>query len=302
MKPEAPPLPAQTSDVVALALAVAAGALLLLGDRAAGAAVGALALSVLAVGSWRRARQLQATVDALRSELEPLHAALERAQPLATAGLAAAGLAHEMKNSLMVIGGFASLAKAATSDASARAHLVTVESETSALVERVHSFVRLASPAPEPQRRPLGEILDETIRLIAPVARLRDIAFVHDVEQVRTLTLPVQDPAFRAALLDLLLNALDHARTEVRLSAELARPTLRLRVSDDGAGVPEELRATLFVPFSTARAGGLGLGLSRAREAVNAENGTLEHVSDGSPGATFILTLPAPEPVVKSSS
>jgi signal transduction histidine kinase len=72
---------------------------------------------------------------------------------------------------------------------------------------------------------------------------------------------------------------------------------LLVEVADEGPGVPEEIRATLFEPFVTARKkGGTGLGLAVARRFVEDHGGTIELVADPPPGgpsgARFRLLLP----------
>jgi two-component system, NtrC family, sensor histidine kinase GlrK len=73
---------------------------------------------------------------------------------------------------------------------------------------------------------------------------------------------------------------------------------VRVEVSDEGPGIPAELRARLFRPFATApvcgtnRQGGIGLGLSMAREVARAHGGDLVLVSTGEGGTTFHLELP----------
>ncbi len=72
---------------------------------------------------------------------------------------------------------------------------------------------------------------------------------------------------------------------------------VRVEVRDEGPGVPAELRARLFQPFASAptgaaRRGGIGLGLSLAREVARAHGGDLALVDSGAGGATFRLELP----------
>lgn len=279
-------------DLVAMLIAILAAALLLLGARAAGAATGAAALTILAVGSWARTRHTKAELDEVARERDELRRQLDRLSPLAATGLASAGLAHEMKNALMVTHGYAQLASrsAAREGASSAVahHLRTVEDQALALATRLTSFVRLAAPDPTPEVRPLPEVLDELVALVGPLARYRELSFEHDVQAAPAR--PVNDPDLRAALLDLLLNALDHAATTVWLRVE-TNDGLKLVVQDDGPGVPLAMRSTLFEPFVTARPGGLGLGLHRAKRAAENDAGTLDYEEAPQGGARFVLAL-----------
>src|SRR5262249_9816081 len=95
------------------------------------------------------------------------------------------------------------------------------------------------------------------------------------------------------ALDNLLLNALQHVPEggRVHMTAALDGERLRLTVSDDGPGVPEEVRAHLFEPFVTTRGGGAGLGLAIVREIVEAHGGAVRLVPSAS-GAVFEMELP----------
>ena len=122
-------------------------------------------------------------------------------------------------------------------------------------------------------------------------------------------------PALRAALITLIRNACDHgvetaaervaagkaACGHLQLSARAASGWVRVRLSDDGRGVPESLRRRIFTSgFSTA--GGLdlvsgrGMGLSLVRDEMSRLGGRVSLASVPGRGATFILTSPAAAP------
>ncbi|RBQ14233.1 sensor histidine kinase [Spongiactinospora rosea] len=96
---------------------------------------------------------------------------------------------------------------------------------------------------------------------------------------------------------NLLDNAERHARTQITVSLTADRDQVILRVADDGPGVPEEDRDRIFERFTrldnarNRETGGAGLGLAIAKAIAIGHNGTLR-VTDGRPGACFILRLP----------
>ncbi len=96
--------------------------------------------------------------------------------------------------------------------------------------------------------------------------------------------------------MNLLLNGLDAVGDRGRIEVETAATadTVQVRVSDDGAGIPEENLGRIFEPFfSTKEPGkGTGLGLSVALGIVEAHGGTLLVRSRPGDGATFIMSLP----------
>jgi two-component system sensor histidine kinase KdpD len=125
-------------------------------------------------------------------------------------------------------------------------------------------------------------------------------------EHSLAIDIPSDLPVFRAdaslmeqAIAQLLLNAAAHTPpgSEIRVTAELSRDSkdIRIAVADNGPGVPEEIRGTIFSKFTRgpdARKGGLGLGLSIVRGFMNAQGGEVAVDSPPGGGARFTLSLP----------
>jgi two-component system nitrogen regulation sensor histidine kinase GlnL len=81
------------------------------------------------------------------------------------------------------------------------------------------------------------------------------------------------------------------ALTNVMLGKERKKLIASIEIEDDGPGVPEELRDSLFFPLVSGRSGGSGLGLPLAQDLVSRHNGLIEFTSQ--PGSTiFMLRLP----------
>ena len=100
------------------------------------------------------------------------------------------------------------------------------------------------------------------------------------------------DPfAVRQLLLNLLLNALDFARSTIQVTTRAVDGYAEVLVGDDGPGVPAKDRERIFQRFVTTRPGGNGLGLSTSREIAEAHGGTLSLLETDS-GATFAVRLP----------
>ena len=121
-----------------------------------------------------------------------------------------------------------------------------------------------------------------------------------DAEWVRGNSLTIEQ-----IFVNLLLNAAQAFtdRGHVRIIAErmpltnpgAQAPTIRVRVVDDGPGVPERLRSSIFDPFFTTRDEGTGLGLTNALEAAQSSEGRLVLESSES-GASFAVYLPESPP------
>ena len=131
-------------------------------------------------------------------------------------------------------------------------------------------------------------VADVVPRLVALVPTGVEVA-----DRTRGSTSRVDAPlelVLRAAA-PLVENAARHAHTRITLEATDHPDRVDLVVSDDGPGVADELRATVFEPGVTSGSQGVGLGLSIARRVAHSFGGDIE-LSASSPGASFVVSLP----------
>ena len=230
----------------------------------------------------------------LQRRLGEISTALERAQRTSTVGLLTAGFAHEMKNALTVILGFAELARTsgekAGTDAKVMRHLREVENETRRTVAQLQSFMSYSSGERGARiARDVNELVRDALSMVRPMARMKELRLE---ETSGTPPRVVCDPfAVRQLLLNLLLNALDFARTSIQITTRAVDGQAEVLVADDGPGVPPADRERIFQRFVTTRPGGNGLGLSTSREIAEAHGGTLSLLETNS-GATFAVRLP----------
>ena len=232
----------------------------------------------------------------LQRRLGEISLALERAQRASTVGLLTAGFAHEMKNALTVVLGFAELGRtaaerAASPDPKVTLHLKELEKETRRTVSQLQSFLSYAAGERAPRiPRDVNELVRDALTLIKPMARMKEL----QVEERFGDPPKVQcDPfAVRQLLLNLLLNALDFARTRIVITTARVDHQAGLSIIDDGPGVPEKDRSRIFQRFVTTRPGGNGLGLSTSRDIAEAHGGTLVLSETPGGGATFTALFP----------
>lgn len=231
-------------------------------------------------------------------ELEEL--AGRRARLETVAALSAA-IAHEVRNPLGGIRGFAELTRrAATDPAKVDEYAAEILREVAAIDALVADFLTFARPAParlEPvEFAPLAE--RARFGLEEEMAR-RGISF--GTEFAPDLIVTADAEQLRRVLHNLLRNALDALPDGGRITLHAGRDETshlaRIVVADDGPGIAPEIRAHLFEPFVTGKASGTGLGLAIVARHVEAHGGRVEvDRADGATRFTVLLPLGAPEP------
>ncbi|SMF49482.1 Signal transduction histidine kinase [Pseudogulbenkiania subflava DSM 22618] len=257
-------------------------------------ALGLLLGLVIVSGVW-----LGWTLTRWRRQSAQLSEQLAQAERLATLGRVSAGLAHEIRNPLGTMRMKAENALAAPADvreARVAGALESVLSQTARLEALVSSLLALTQPfRVERKALHLGEWLDEREQAHAETAARNGVHIELNIDPDTAARAAVLDPVQMARALDnLLLNALAHTGRGgvIELGARRRQNgALLLWVADDGAGIPAELRDSIFEPFTTARPGGTGLGLTLAREIVQAHGGQIA-LTERPQGACFEMELP----------
>lgn len=230
---------------------------------------------------------------ALRSELV---ASKDRLAGLDTLRRLGAGLVHETKNPLGVVRGFAErLAQGQMAADEVRETARAIVDETDRTVARIDEFLLLSRPA----RLRRGPVVVRD--LFAQLAKLLladlDAAGARLVVRAEAVTIDADHDQLRRLLLNLLLNAAQAVAGAgggtIELSCERTAHGVMLGVADDGAGVPQALRETMFEPYVSGRPGGSGLGLAIARRIASDHGFTLRYEPREPRGTRLVLEVPA---------
>lgn len=218
---------------------------------------------------------------------------------LAQVGELTAGIAHEFRNGLATIHGYARLLDLERLPADMRPYVTGIRDETDALGAVVRNFLNFAKPA---------ELVLGSVDVRAIAERAADDIRSEAVERGGSVTVtgdfvPVQgdEVLLRQALNNLCRNALE-ACVEARLPPHItiegqpdpSQAGLRLSVIDTGPGIAPALAAKVFQPFVTTRARGTGLGLAVVQKIVVLHNGRISLQSAPGSGARFTIVLPLP--------
>ncbi len=222
------------------------------------------------------------------TEVSELARQMRLKQNLAALGEMSAGIAHEIKNSLATISGYAQMLAADNDTATTREFAARVQAETANLTRIVTDFLAFARP--QDLRRESVNLRD----LLADCSRECAVELSLD-EVASDLTVSGDPTALRQAFSNLLRNSAEASRdgrvVRVHVCAEAGGESVRLVLRDDGCGIPQENLSRIFVPFFTTKTQGTGLGLALVHRIVTEHGGSVTVASDPS-GTTFTLSLP----------
>lgn len=200
-------------------------------------------------------------------------------------GEVAGEAAHELRNALAVISGSATLLKGAKLTAAESAHLAKIERNARVAQGVLDALMALARGeavrgAPVALASAMADARTEVAGKAEYVDAVGDLAVRGSDVLVARMFRVLYDNAIQAGA----------ARIETRAREESGLVTIDVR--DDGPGIPESIRATLFDPLVTTKPTGTGLGLALARRVARAHGGDITSPESAS-GAHFVITLRA---------
>ena len=233
------------------------------------------------------------------TELAALQKQIHTKENLAALGELSAGIAHEFKNALATISGYAQMIRSeAQPGTDLHEHGDLILRQTRSLTHVVTEFLKFARPL---------ELADEQVAL-SPLIGQIVVEIGEAMPDVPFFTMgdfgdvSGDDALLRQAILNLARNAAEAAsdnpaggrviiRGEVDKSGPL--PGQRISIADNGPGIPPEALHRIFMPFYTTKANGTGLGLAVVQKIVVQHGGSIEARNQPmGGGAEFIVWLP----------
>ncbi len=240
-------------------------------------------------------------------ELDQKNQQLVQSEKMSAIGELSAGLAHEVKNPMVGIVGFAQLGQESTSLEEAREYFKLIDNDAQRANGILQNLLEFARP-PDVEQEVLefNQVVAGAVKLTAHQLQLNGVR-VHTEYADGLPKIRGNGNQLRQVLLNLMMNASQamegskekHLYVQTKGGDAGAQVTVR----DVGPGIPPEAQARIFEPFFTTkpRGKGTGLGLSVSRSIIEAHRGELRVESEVGKGATFFIRLPSADGAPEAS-
>jgi two-component system NtrC family sensor kinase len=254
-------------------------------------------------------RTLEEKVEEATKELKVAQAETARSEKLASVGLLAAGIAHELNNPLTGVLTFSHLVRKNLPEDSRDAEdldLVIRETKRcAAIIRRLLDFSR--EKTPEKAYCDLNTLITDSLQLIEQPAQVENIELITDLDE-KLPEVWLDENLVKQVIMNMLVNA-RHAiedggsitiKTRLRHgymvpdSDNVLRDMAEITIRDTGCGIPGEVVQRIFDPFFTTKGvgKGTGLGLSVSHGTIEAHGGAIEVESEVGEGTEFRIYLP----------
>ena len=231
------------------------------------------------------------------TEVHALRREIARHQRLATVGRLAAGVAHEIRNPLSSIKGFATYFRERyhdnPQDSQTAAIMIQEVDRLNRVVSQLLEFARPVNIIPRPTA--IAVLIADSLKLIETQAREKSIAVtVEDRSTAAEARLDAD--RLNQVLLNLYLNAVEAmapgGTLTVRVTDLKSAPGIEISVSDTGGGIRPEDLSHVFDPYFTTKPAGTGLGLAIAHNIMETMGGDITVASRPGAETTFTLRVP----------
>jgi two-component system sensor histidine kinase HydH len=229
-------------------------------------------------------------------EIRELQEQVQRSERLASLGSLASGVAHEIRNPLSSIKGFAQYFQEKFEEGSEDNSYATVMiQEVDRLNRVITQLLDLARPRElRVHPLPLPQILEHPLKLIRPDLEKKGMKLI--LGSIQDDEVEVDSDQITQALLNIFLNAMESmgggGELRVRTIPNPGKKGVEIWISDTGPGIGKEELTRIFDPFFSTKKKGTGLGLAITAKIIEAHRGEISVESEKGRGATFKIFLP----------
>lgn len=230
-------------------------------------------------------------------EIRELQEKVRRSERLASLGRLASGIAHEIRNPLSSIKGFAQYfqgkLKPSSQDRGYADIMITEVERLDRVIAGLLDFARPQEPHPEPAS--IGEILDHSLQLLQSDLQGKGIGVERNYED-RDIKINVDRDQITQAFINVFKNSLESMERGGKLGISFGqtrdKTMLEIKVSDTGRGISGENLSRIFDPFFSTKKKGTGLGLAITMKIIENHRGEINVDSSEGKGTTFRIFLP----------
>jgi len=230
------------------------------------------------------------------TEVKKLREEIDRSSRLASIGQLAAGVAHEIRNPLSSIKGFATYFlerhRTVPEDRKIAETMIQEVDRLNRVISDLLEFARPLATSIRPVS--IGPVVDHAVTLIREKAENNGVEIDVAVDPAHD-TVPCDPDTIQQVLINLFINAIDAMPEGGRLSVTVTRGTENntvITVSDTGTGIEREDVEKIFNPYYTTKPAGTGLGLAIVHRIIEAHGGILSVTSAPGTGTSIMITLP----------
>jgi signal transduction histidine kinase len=242
-------------------------------------------------------QDLERSINVMCVQLRQMRETIAQTERTHLLAQLAAGLAHQLRNALTGARLSLQLHQRRCNVAPGDPSIDVAFRQLALTEEQVQGLLTLGQSDRRPHvRTDLVPLLQDLTSLLQPTAEHNSVALELRLGQ-RSATVDSDEAGLRAAILNLVLNAIEAAGVGGSVSIELLekKQQVSITVSDSGPGPPARLSETMFEPFVTGKPEGVGLGLALARQVALAHDGSLSWAREGI-WTRFHLNLPRTAP------
>ena len=230
-------------------------------------------------------------------ELKITQDKLIRSERLMAMGHLVQGIAHEIRNPIMTIGGFAQrLKKELKEDQGLQKYVDAILEEAirlEKLVKQVREFMNVQSANLTMDKIP--PVVDEVVKIFKPLAKRQKVKIVEEIDGDTPL-IKMDSAQMVTALSNVVENALESMSRGGTLTLGVNRQNnnVLITVRDTGCGIPAEQLDAIYDPFVTSKTRGAGLGLTMVHQIIMNHQGEIKISSQPQSGTIVLLRLPVP--------
>ncbi|OES45497.1 ATP-binding protein [Domibacillus iocasae] len=223
---------------------------------------------------------------------------IQELEKLSLVGELAAGIAHEIRNPLTSVTGFAQMIKELSNDETIDNYIEIILNELNQINTIVNQFMFISKPKENMETRntDMKALVSQVIEFMKPQTNLKGLNFIKFISSDSIFTAHCDPNQITQVIMNLIQNAIEATTDSTQKIVVSLKNTnensLLIEITDKGCGISQERQKRLFEPFYTTKEKGTGLGLMMCKRIIENHDGTIEFNSQLGKGTTVRIILP----------